>query len=479
MKKILLCFVMAAVCTVVSAQTVISRLTKAYKNFENDPQLSNAIASLYVIDAKTGKVIFDKNSRIGLAPASTQKIITAATAYELLGKDFRYKTEFWGGSTLALAEGNSRWNVLNNLFIKGYGDPTLGSWRYNSTKEETVADSLAAAFARNNIQELSNVIYCYQNGFDLVTTSKGWIVEDIGNYYGAGTSAVNWRENQFDVKLYPGKKEGDPVEVDSWVFRTGYEVRYNLLKTGKAGSGDNAYIYFNQQGEMILAGTAESSTGELTISGAAEPAVFLGHRLSQILRSRMKVPYDLWLEIRHDSSRLDVFRDGVKPFPKILIYTHTSPSLDSIIYWFLKRSVNLYGEALTKTLAHQKTGRGETGTGTQIVQNFWKEKGIVPSELNLFDGSGLSPLNRVTTNAQVKILQYAKKQSWFAGYYDAFPEYNGMKIKSGTIGGVKSFCGYHKSKAGQEFIFSFIVNNYNGSSSTLVAKMYKVLDELK
>ena len=51
------------------------------------------LASLYVIDAKTGKVVFDKNSQIGLAPASTQKIITSVTAFELLGKDYRYKTE--------------------------------------------------------------------------------------------------------------------------------------------------------------------------------------------------------------------------------------------------------------------------------------------------------------------------------------------------------------------------------------------------
>ncbi|MES2881575.1 MAG: D-alanyl-D-alanine carboxypeptidase, partial [Bacteroidota bacterium] len=77
-----------------SAQTVTIKLQKAFTNFEKDEQLSNAIASLYVIEAKTGKVVFEKNGRVGLAPASTQKIITAATAYQLLGKEFRYKTEF-------------------------------------------------------------------------------------------------------------------------------------------------------------------------------------------------------------------------------------------------------------------------------------------------------------------------------------------------------------------------------------------------
>src|SRR5271169_1014756 len=75
-------------------QTVSQRVQKAFQQFENDPQLKHAIISLYVIDAKTGKVVFDKNSQVGFADASTQKIITAATAFELLGEDYQYKTEF-------------------------------------------------------------------------------------------------------------------------------------------------------------------------------------------------------------------------------------------------------------------------------------------------------------------------------------------------------------------------------------------------
>src|ERR1044072_6449967 len=76
-----------------SAQTIGQKLQQEYQQFESDSQLSHAISSLYVINAKTGEVVFDKNSQVGLAGASTQKIITAATAFELLGKDLRYKTE--------------------------------------------------------------------------------------------------------------------------------------------------------------------------------------------------------------------------------------------------------------------------------------------------------------------------------------------------------------------------------------------------
>src|ERR1700733_5226357 len=75
------------------AQAISRQLQSAYQEFEKDEQLKHAISSLYVIDAKTGKVVFDKNSQVGLAPASTQKIITATTAFELLGREYRYKTD--------------------------------------------------------------------------------------------------------------------------------------------------------------------------------------------------------------------------------------------------------------------------------------------------------------------------------------------------------------------------------------------------
>lgn len=165
--------------------------------------------------------------------------------------------------------------------------------------------------------------------------------------------------------------------------------------------------------------------------------------------------------------------------PAKFSYSEFSPSLDSIIYWFLQKSINLYGEALVKTFAYEKKGFGSTDTGVNIVKDFWKQKGLDPEELNMYDGSGLSPLNRVTTHAQVEILKFAKKQSWFPYFYDALPEYNKMKMKSGTISDVKGFCGYQTSSDETEYIFSFLINNYSGSSSALVNKMYKVLDVLK
>ena len=95
------------------------------------------------------------------------------------------------------------------------------------------------------------------------------------------------------------------------------------------------------------------------------------------------------------------------------------------------------------------------------------------------DGSGLSPANRVTTKALVTVMQYAKKQNWFASFYKALPLQNGIRMKSGFIGGVRSYTGYITSKAGKDYTFSFIINNYDGSAASVREKMWKLLDTMK
>src|SRR6478609_2715912 len=92
MKKVFLVIGYWLLFQCLNAQSVKEKLLQAYQQFESDSQLRHAISSLYVINAKTGEVVFDKNSQVGLAPASTQKIITATTAFELLGKDYRFRT---------------------------------------------------------------------------------------------------------------------------------------------------------------------------------------------------------------------------------------------------------------------------------------------------------------------------------------------------------------------------------------------------
>jgi D-alanyl-D-alanine carboxypeptidase/D-alanyl-D-alanine-endopeptidase (penicillin-binding protein 4) len=93
------------------------------------------------------------------------------------------------------------------------------------------------------IKKIEGDIVGVDNKFETQTTPGGWIWEDIGNYYGAGVSGLNWHENQYDLKLSPGKKEGDSVEIIGTYPEGEYHSFINELRTGPKGSGDNGYIY--------------------------------------------------------------------------------------------------------------------------------------------------------------------------------------------------------------------------------------------
>jgi serine-type D-Ala-D-Ala carboxypeptidase/endopeptidase (penicillin-binding protein 4) len=454
------------------SQNISQRVQKAFLQFENDEQLKHAISSLYVIDASTGQVVFDKNSQIGLAPASTQKIITSVTAFELLGKDYRYKTKFGYQGSIENRRLNGR------IFVLPTCDPTLGSWRYEATKESGVTNRIIKSIKSLRIDTADYMLFIDDRNFEVNNTPDGWIWQDIGNYYGAGAAAFNWRENQYDIVLRSGDQIGDQVELVDIkpYFYKEYEVISKVTAAAK-GTGDNAYIYLPAgTTTAFIKGTIPVSEKRFTISGAIpDPASEFYNRMHDTLKKAGVVAvYDM-----------NAMFNGAQDFPLItkenstFFHTEISPSLDSIIYWFNKKSINLYGEALIKTFAYEKQGFGSTDSGVAIVKKFWNEKGLDEDELNIYDGSGLSPLNRVTTHAQVEILKYAITKDWFPHFYNSLPEYNGMKIKSGTISDVKGFCGYHKAKDGKEYIFSFLVNNYSGKTSGLVNKMYKVLDELK
>jgi D-alanyl-D-alanine carboxypeptidase/D-alanyl-D-alanine-endopeptidase (penicillin-binding protein 4) len=188
-------------------QPIESKLQEAIKTLNADSQFRHSILSLYVVEAKTGKVIYDKNSQLGLAPASCQKVITAVAAFSLLGTDYHYNTTV--GYDGIIDSGI----LKGNIHIVGSGDPTLGSWRYQGTKEEVILTEFENAIRKAGINNITGLVLGVDKIWGTQVTPDGWIWQDIGNYYGAGATALNWRENQYDVILKSGKKLNDPVEI--------------------------------------------------------------------------------------------------------------------------------------------------------------------------------------------------------------------------------------------------------------------------
>lgn len=451
-------------------QPVQQKLDKVFKQMLATAPLKHAVVGLYVINANTGATVYDWNGGAGLAPASTQKIFTSTASLALLGPAYRY-------TTLLACNGTITNGVLNgDLIVTGSGDPSLGSWRYTHTRMDSVLQHIGAVLAQQGIRRITGNIIVQNTSFSYQPIPGGWIWEDIGNYYGAGAWALNWNENQYDYRLHPGDAAGDSTSVIA-TRPALHDVRINnRVTTGEPGSGDNSYIYLAPYAkEGFAEGTVPAKAGSFAISGSMpDPGLQFGGDVKQYLQTQQVAVGG------QVQTGWNLFNSH-QPIPAYnrVLDTIYSPPLDSLVYWFLQKSINLYGEALIKTLSHYAGGTGATEAGVALLRNFWAANGIEPSALKIMDGSGLSPQNRVTTQALVTALQFARKQPWFGSFFKDLPLYNNMHMKSGTIGGSKAFAGYHTAKSGDTYTFAIIVNNFDGPAAAVVQQMYTVLNELK
>ncbi len=443
-------------------------LSEYFSKMEEDPQFSSAIIGFYVLDSKSGKIIYSKNENTGLAPASTLKIITSATAFEMLGKDYRFKTTigYSGKITKHILDGN--------LIITGYGDPSFGSdrWQQTSHPEKEIAALLQA----RGIKKITGGIFVNDLKWGYDPIPDGWIWQDIGNYYGAGARGFNWHENQFDLFLQSADTAGGPTTLIKTAPPCIARNIINAIGTGEKNSGDNAYLYSTPYNNKIFAkGTIPPAKNNFNVKGSLPDAALtfaevLGNYLTDagISHPALYRSYG-YLYLQNE------------PFPQQAdtLQTLYSPILDSINYWFLQKSVNLFGEAFLKMMAIEKNKPGLTDSGVHIIRNFWAAQQIEKNTLKIVDGSGLSPANRVTAKALVNILSYARKQSWFPRFYDALPVIHGIKMKSGYISGTRAYTGFIENKKGENFTFAIIVNNIDGSPTSSREKIWQLLDLLK
>lgn len=441
------------------SQNLKNQLDQSVKEMLSTPNALAANLSFYVTDEK-GSVIYDYNGSKGLSTASTQKIFTSAAALETLGHNYQFTT------TASYSGAISNGTLNGDLYITSNGDPTLGSWRYDGYKPENFKDKLLEAIKKQGIKKINGNLVVDDSYFDFQSTPGGWPWNDLGNYYGAGTFGVNWRENQFDINI-----NGDQIKTFS--YDLDHVNWVNELKTG--GSSDQSLIFTAPHSHSALINGTLPSSKTLLVSGATpNPPIQLALEIKKLLEDN-KIIMSEKITTYYNEKLAGKSIDNAPTNHIILEYK--SPTLDKIVYWFLRKSINLYGETLIKTMAKEKRNNPNFETGVRYLRDFWQSKGINPKMINFADGSGLSPQNYVSAKAQVQALLYAKKQNWFDVFYDGFPTQNGIKMKSGTIKDSKSFAGYHKANNGKTYVFSIILNNYQGGS--ISNALFKILDHLK
>jgi D-alanyl-D-alanine carboxypeptidase/D-alanyl-D-alanine-endopeptidase (penicillin-binding protein 4) len=89
------------------------------------------------------------------------------------------------------------------------------------------------------------------------------------------------------------------------------------------------------------------------------------------------------------------------------IATVSSPTLATMIRFMDRESDNFTAEMLLKQLGLAELGRGTSAAGASVVMEALSEAGVPTAGVRIVDGSGLSRLDRLTTNALGAVLHAA------------------------------------------------------------------------
>ena len=451
------------------------------------PYMRGASFSLVVKDVQEGRTVYSYDTDRLQSPASVLKTVATATALEILGEDYRYPTtlEYDGILENGTLEGN--------LYIKGSGDPSLGSSHFAPGQNKFLSTWIAA-LQKAGIKHITGSVISDESIFDTEGVSIKWLREDMGNYYAPGSYGISIFDNMYKLSLQTGAAGTRPVL--KWTEPDIPFIRFkNYLKAAPVSS-DSAYIIGAPLDDVrYLYGVLPANREAYVLKGdIPDPALYLARYLTDQLQQK---------GIRVDGSpscyRIEVEENRWKKGERKEIVTTYSPTLREIASVCNHVSHNLYADALVKTVGLQyKPRRNEMissfGRGVQVVKEYWEKKGLDVFPLRMNDGSGLAPADKVSAGFMGELLVYMATESAVSDAFIASLPQAGIEgsvrnflkgsklqgkahLKSGGITGVRSYAGYI-TKDGKTYAVAVFSNNYSCPMSRMTRALEKLLLQL-
>lgn len=458
---------------ILNAQTKQSGI----QQFLNHLGLKHASVGICVKDM-SGKQIVSHNADKMYTPASILKVVTTATALELLGPNYQYQT--------ILAKDK---NDSNHLLIHGYGDPTLGTKHIDNIPDAFIThwgNLIKQNF--DSIQTINITVIDDYFGYDGI--SQRWIYQDIGNYYAAGTYGISIFDNTYQLYFDTSRRDTCPV-----IMKTEPKVNLtfrNTLKLNNTGK-DNAFIHgLPHSTDRLLTGDIPAGKSSFIIKGdIPNPGLCLGEIIGKRLADngfsvgKINTTYEKYYEQMYLKERENL--------EEIEFYSHKSVPLKEIVKETNVRSNNHYAEHLIRTIGRTKSSdiyHSPLDAGIDKTKEFWKGKLLNTDMLTIFDGSGLAPSNAVSPSFMCDLLIYMQTKSKNSdAFLKSLPQagkegtvrnrLKGTKLvgkiymKSGSIYGVQCFSGYYIN-GDKKYAFTVMVNKFTGPRS----QISKAIDNL-
>ncbi|WP_053590045.1 D-alanyl-D-alanine carboxypeptidase/D-alanyl-D-alanine endopeptidase [Bacillus sp. FJAT-22090] len=442
-----------------------------------EEKLAGADVSVTVRDRVSGEMVYNYNGQTTIKPASNMKLLTTAAALDVLGKDYRFNTTLYTSGKM------SNGVLKGDVYLKGQGDPTLSFEDLQQFAEELKAQG---------INKIDGRIVGDDKWFDDDLLTPGIWVGDESYYYAAPISALTTSPNtDYDsgtiIVEATGTAVGELPSINVTPHIGDLQI-VNEAQTVEAGKTNTVTIERMYETNQIVI------SGNLPVDKTKKEWVTVKHPTTHTLTMFQAVLAEAGIEY----SKEKLFR-AATPKSAQLVAMKQSMTLEQLLIPYMKLSNNGIADILVKTMGKVKKNEGSTTAGLEVIREYGKSINLNMVDWQFEDGSGMSHENRVSSLAVSELLYKVQGEDWFNTYFTSLPvaantdrmvggtlrnrlkdQLTAGKVyaKTGSLTGVSTLSGYLEASSGQSYIFSVLVQNKSGTSSTIDEIVKEIAKEL-
>jgi D-alanyl-D-alanine carboxypeptidase/D-alanyl-D-alanine-endopeptidase (penicillin-binding protein 4) len=446
--------------------------------------LAGAHVGAYAIDARDGRVLYERNQDDAFQPASTLKLVVGSAALDKLGPTFRFRTD----ATIENVIVNG--TLRGRLTLHGTGDVLL---------DDAALATLPAALRAAAIDEIAQDVVAADDPLQYL---PGWALDDLPWSYAAPVTALGYADDRVTVTVTPGAKPGDPVstQVEPWgaTVRDANgcaprELSFCIVVSATTGAAAtpstlDALRPIDRPNEVDVTGAlaAGAQPEKLSLAVPSPPRFAAAAARRAIVAGGVRIG-------NREPVAARATEDASTPR---VVWSHDSEPLSDLLADLWLPSDNMLAEELLHAVGTEApAARGTTEAGIAWEKGWLGKLGVdTGSALALVDGSGLSAYDRVTPRDLVLILRH----DWDGPYHDvvldALPiagvrgtlksSFVGTAAerhvfaKTGTLSHVSTLAGYVATAKHGAVIFAFQVDDWVGEAADLSDARGRVLAQL-
>lgn len=403
---------------------------------EESPVFGSHFTGFALYDPETRQMLYQQNADKYFTPASNTKIFTFYAASRILGDSLPVLHYLERG---------------DSLIFRGAGNPLVLHPDFPSA-------NLAIDFLRKRNKQL----FFTTNNFQDDHFGAGWSWADYTYGYQAEKSAFPLYGNV--VRLQTDNRDS-LVRTRPDFFQPYLRYLYD----------DEAPRYRRAQNSLLIYLNRDAVRRDTSFETAIP----------------MDQSPELTAALLQDALNRPVHLLSVDSIPQRQWKTLRQPLQDTLYRRLLHPSDNFVAEQLLLMCSDELFGVLDTRRAIEYARDSLLND--LPDPLEWWDGSGLSRYNLFTPRTMTALLDKIYEENPRERLFDLFPTggvsgtirnwYGGdppyVFAKTGTLRNRHCLSGYLRTQSGRVLIFSFMHNNYTGSSTPVKKEMQRILELIR